>query len=131
MLAAVQALVPHGEIDFDSLSSSFSGYDATARFAVSAPGGERMECEVITGRTLPDAGPGNIREFELNDARFVLGAGPDAQGVYCALIETPWGKFEFADTMRLTVREFLAGGNPIDAAAAVTNLAWLLEIPAK
>ena len=127
MLAAVQALAPEGEIAFDSLVKSFAGHQATARFAVTSPGG-RMDCEVVTGRTVPGAGPAHIREFELDGARFVIGAGTDAQGAYCARLETPWGARDYPDMLRLTVREFLAGSTPIDGPAAVANLSWLLEI---
>ena len=128
MLAAVQALAPDGTIDFDSVTTSFGGYQANARFAVSVPGGRRMDCEIITGRTLPGSGPGHIREFELNGARFSIGAGTDAQGAYCARFETPWGTSDSPDTLRLTIHEFLAGHAQIDGQAAVTNLTWLLKI---
>ena len=126
MLAAVQALSPDGTVALNSTVVTFAGHGATARFAVRAPDGGQISCEIITDRTPAGAQPANIREFELNDARFSIGGGKDAQGAYCAQIETPWGTFERPDMLRLTVREFLAGETAIDGTPAVTNLTWLL-----
>jgi len=131
MLAAVQALAPDGEIEFDSVRPFFSGYQASARFRVRRKEGKSLACHVVTGRTLPEAEVANIREFELNDARFRIGAATDADGVYCAHIQTPWGAFERPDALRLMIREFLDGGLPLDGRSAATNLSWLLGIVAR
>ena len=128
MLAAVQALAPDGAIESDSLRKSFAGWQAAASFRVSAPGGVGMDCEIVTGRTLPGSGASHVREFELNGVRFVIGGGKDAQGAYCAQILAPWGTFERPDALRQTIREFLCGETQLPAPAAVTNLSWLLEI---
>jgi predicted dehydrogenase len=131
MLAAIHALAPEATMDAGSLDVRFSGHCAEAQFCVVGREGQRMECRVYTGRTLAGQGPTHVREFELNGARFSIGGGTDAQGVYCAKIETPWGTFERPDALRLTIREFLAGQTAIDAAAAEQNLEWLLRIRAR
>lgn len=129
MLAAVQAIAPGARLAQDTVRTFFSDYQASARFHVERSDGEAMDCHVVTARTLPGAEAGNIREFELNDARFRIGGGTDADGVYCAAIQTPWGSFERLDGLRLVIREFLEGGLPLDGPSAVTNLSWLLDIP--
>ncbi|MFO7957258.1 MAG: Gfo/Idh/MocA family oxidoreductase [Candidatus Brocadiia bacterium] len=128
MLAAAQALAPGAGLARDTVRTFFSGYQASARFRVERRDGEAMDCHVVTGRTLPGAEAGNIRDFELNDARFRIGGGTDADGVYCAAIQTPWGTFERPDGLRLIIREFLEGGVPLDGPSAVTNLSWMLEL---
>ncbi len=127
MLAAAQALVPGAEMPPDSVRTFFSGYQASARFRLernAAP----LECHVVTARTLGEAETGNVREFELDEARFRIEAGTDADGLYCARLQTPWGVFQRPDMLRLTVREFLAGQVALDGPAAAANLSWMLRI---
>lgn len=128
MLAGAQAVVPRGKLDPDSVARTFSDWRAAATFTLEAPEGRSVACELDTDRTQPHEERTHVREFTLNDSVFTIGAGTDEEGVYCAEIETPWGSFQYPDAMRMTVREFLAQGPPMDGAAATTNLARMLTI---
>jgi hypothetical protein len=128
MLAGIQALLPGGRIDFGSLSTQFAGHDARAGFTLRLPGGDAVECEVVTGRTTEDSEVSHVRRYEVNGAVFDIGGGNDENGVYCALYGTPWGTMQRPDPMRLLIREFLHGTSLIDGPAAVRNLTRLLSI---
>ena len=125
-LSGLQDLTHGGEICWDTVKTDFDGYGARATFTAKRMSGETIDCEVITGNTTE--APPHIREVTLDDYRFVIGGVNDADGVYCAKIESGDDARVEPDFMRLLIREFLAGTPMADGAVGVTNLEWLLRI---
>ena len=126
LLGGVQAVVPDGRIDWDSVRTEFQGHDANAWFEVVRPDGRRVPCEILTDHTTDP--PSHVRRMEINGARFDLGGENDENGIYCAKITSPFGEFREPDVMRTVIHEFLAGSPPMAGDVAYTNLEWLLRL---
>lgn len=125
-LSGLQELSHGGEILWDTVQTRFDGYEARATFTARRISGEPIECELITGNTT--GRPSHIREVALDGCRFVIGGENDADGVYCACIDTDDGHYVEPDFMRALIRDFLAGTPAADGPAGLTNLDWLLRI---
>lgn len=119
-------VIPGGEVDWDTLETRFEGYEAHAGFQVRSGSGAKVEC-TITTRNATDP-PLNVRHFKFNGYPFVVEGQNDAEGVYCARIETPDGECLEPDMMRALIREFLAGRPPVSAAESIRNLDIMLRI---
>ncbi|MBN2307883.1 MAG: Gfo/Idh/MocA family oxidoreductase [Candidatus Hydrogenedentes bacterium] len=125
-ISGLQELSHDGEILWDTVRTEFSGYNAIARFTAKRVTGEPIECELITGNTTEP--PPHVREVTLDDCTFVIGGENDADGVYCARIDTEEGAHVEPDFMRVLIGEFLAGEPAADGNAGIINLDWLLRI---
>ncbi len=124
LLAAIQVLLPRGDMVWDSLDADFRDYRAAVRFLVRVPGDRTVDCQVIAGRTLAE--PSHVRELEINGFRCVFSGTKNAAGVYCSEMTCPAGTMVEPDMMRLVIREFLAGRPATNAAFAVKNLELVL-----
>ena len=126
VLSGAQAIAPNGVIDWETVETFFSGYQARAKFDLRLPSGAAIGCDAVTrNRTEP---PSNVRHFKVNGYAFNVEGDKDEAGVYCARIETPGGNHLEPDFMRVLIGAFLAGRPIADAAHAVTNTEWLLGI---
>ena len=126
LISVLLKLAPGGSVAWDTLRVHFDGYEATAEFEVGRAAGPPIECVLVArNRTEP---PSNIRHFKLNHYPFVVEGQNDADGVYCARIETPDGHHLRPDLMRLLIREFLAGRLVTDAEESLANLDLMLRV---
>ncbi len=125
-LSGLQELSQDGEILWDTVQTNFDEYEARATFTARRISGESLDCEIVTGNTTGK--PSHIREVTLDDSLFVIGGENDADGVYCACIDTDDGHYVEPDFMRTLIRDFLAGTPATDGPAGLTNLDWLLRI---
>ena len=119
-------IAPDCQVDWDSLCTTFQGYEALATFSVRRREGRPLRCELYTRNTTEP--PLHVRHFKYNEYRFVVEGQNDADGVYCARIETPDGDYVEPDMMRLLIRDFLAGTPTIDAKASLANLDLMLRV---
>jgi len=126
LISVLLKLAPGGAVAWDTLRAHFDGYEATAEFEVRRAAGGPLECVLVArNRTEP---PPNIRHFKLNDYPFVVEGENDADGVYCARIETPDGHHLRPDLMRVLIGEFLAGRLVTNAEESLANLDLMLRV---
>ncbi|NOY81008.1 MAG: Gfo/Idh/MocA family oxidoreductase [Kiritimatiellaeota bacterium] len=125
LMAAIQVLLPQGEVVWDSVETDFRDYRAAVRFEVRRPENATVSCEVVAGRTLTE--PSHVRELEINGFRCVFDGTKDASGVYCSEMTSPAGTVIEPDMMRLMLRDFRAGRPATDGAFAVANLELVLR----
>lgn len=125
LISVLQKLLPAGKIDWNGVQTDFNGYEAIARFTVNESSGTTCSCEIIT-RNITGP-PANVRHFELNDNVITVEGGNDEEGVYCARVLVNQQEHQYADFMRLLIREFLAGSLLMDGHGALQNLDWLLR----
>jgi len=90
------------------------------------PGADPLNCSLYTrNATKP---PLNVRHFKFNGYPFAVEGQNDAEGVYCARIETPDGDAIEPDMMRLLIRDFLAGTPTVEARRSLANLDMMLRL---
>lgn len=119
-------VTPGAEMDRDSLRISFEDHEARAEFDAIHPDGHVTQCDLITRRSVEP--PKNVRHFKFNGYGFTVEGEKDADGVYCARIETPDGNYIEPDMMRLVLRDFLAGTPTADGRASLANLRLMLRV---
>ena len=117
---------PNGAVAWDTLRTTFDGFEATAEFAVTRPGKPPLECVIVTrNATQP---PLNVRHFRYNDFEFTVEGENDAQGVYRARIDTPGGSYLKRDMMHQLLHDFLSGRLAAPAEESLQNLDIMLRI---
>lgn len=126
LLSVVLRLWPRAEVDWLSLEVDFQGYQARATFTIEPESGPPVACDLVTRNAM--APPLNVRHFKLNGYAFNVEGENDAEGNYQARIETADGDFREPDMMRLLIRDMIQGREPVSAAEALDNLAWMLQI---
>ncbi len=125
LISVLLELLPEAVVQWDTLHTRFSGYEAIAAFDV-LTGDKTVVCELYTrNRTEP---PPNIRQFKLNDYLFDVQGITGADGVFSARIVTPGTTVDEPDMMRLLIRDFLAETPTVSGDAALRNLEIMLEI---
>jgi len=127
LVAVVQAVVPDGVPAWDTCEIDFDGYNAFCRLLFRRADGTSVSCELRAGRTV-EGEPDHSRVIELNGARFDLQGDRDGDGHFCFKAVTDRGDFHEPDTMRLLIRQFLAGETPLSPERAVENLALILHV---
>lgn len=126
VISVLTSLFPGGAVLWDSLETTFRGYEALACFNYRAAAGNVVACELFTrNRTEP---PSNVRHFRLNGELYDVQGGQDDQGVYCARIATPGGEVESPDMMRLLIRDYLGGAPCVGEREALANLEIMLGV---
>jgi hypothetical protein len=125
-LSVIQCFAPNGALDWDSVKTDFSAYEARATFEVKCENGSSLCCTVIAANTTEE--PGHVRRIQLNDTVFDIGGQRDADGVYNAAITTGGDTLSEPDFMRMLIRAFLAGKPMADGEFGLTNLRWLLGL---
>ena len=126
LISVLLKLVPGSALLWDSLRTTFNGYEAIADFDVRTPDGQDVHCLIVTRNALQP--PLNVRHFKCNQYPFVVEGEKGADGIYCARIETPDGNYLEPDMMRLLIRAFLKGDPVADLCESLTNLDWMLRI---
>jgi predicted dehydrogenase len=126
LLSVLLNLAPEGEVVWDSLRTTFQGYEASAEFEVRRGAAPPLQAFCVTrNATQP---PFNVRHFKYNGYPFAVEGENDGQGVYSARIETPDGNYREPDMMRALIRDFLAGTPTTTMQESVTNLDLMLRI---
>ncbi len=125
-LSVLLALEPEAEIVPETLRTTFEGYEATAEFDFRAPGGTTRHALIVTRNAVQP--PLNVRHFKYNGYPFVVEGQNDADGVYCARIETPDGNSLEPDMMRALIRDFLNAAPTTSHDAPFRNLDFMLRI---
>jgi len=124
LVSVVHALVPGARLGWDGATCETSRHDAIVKLVATGGDGREHACELTAGRT---AGPpANVRRIRIDDTRFDIEGGKDADGNFCAMISHDGTTSERIDAMRLTIREFLRGTAVVDGATAVANLEAVL-----
>ncbi|HUW61371.1 MAG TPA: Gfo/Idh/MocA family oxidoreductase [Candidatus Bathyarchaeia archaeon] len=126
LLSVLLKLAPDAEADWDTLRPRFNEYEACADFSMRHPAGETIDCALVTRNALRP--PLNVRHFKYNGCPFVVEGEKGADGVYCACIETPEGRFVEPDMMRVLIRDFMAGRVTATPAESLANLDMMLRI---
>jgi predicted dehydrogenase len=125
-LSVLLSLAPDAEIVPASLRTTFQGYEALAEFDVRTSSGSEMHAIIVTRNALQP--PLNVRHFKYNGYPFVVEGQNDADGVYCARIETPNGNYLEPDMMHAVIRDFLKGSPTADVNVCSKNLDFMLRI---
>jgi len=126
MVGALQAVVPEATILWDAAVVESGGYRTRVAFQATDSAGSQVNAEIITDRTVDQ--PSHVRHIDLNEWSFELEGENDEDGIFRARIVTPYGIFLRPDTMRLVIRDFLAGNPVVDGPTAVQNLDWTLRL---
>ena len=125
-ISVLLRLLPGCEVRWDTLHTSFGGYEGKADFDVRTAGGHVCHCSIIVRNALEP--PLNVRHFKCNGYAFEVEGQNDDQGVYCARIETPDGNCLEPDMIRLLIRNFLEGTATTTMEEALMNLDMMLRI---
>ena len=125
-ISVLMDAAPDGQVDWSTLRTTFNGYEALPEFDVRRPSGQSIRCLIVTRNALEP--PLNIRHFKYNGYPFVVEGQNDAEGIYCARIETPHGHYLEPDMMRALIRAFLAGSPAQGIEASLANLDLMLRV---
>ena len=126
LLSVLLRLAPDAEADWDTLRTRFNEYEACADFSMRRPSGDTIDCAIVTRNALRP--PLNVRHFKYNGFPFAVEGEKGPDGIYCACIETPEGRFVEPDMMRVLIRDFMAGRVTITPAESLANLDMMLRI---
>lgn len=103
-LSMLMELVPHGDMEPDSLRLGIGRKRNTARFRFGSPGSGSTAVELVLG----DVAEGTPRRrFGVNGYVVDVGGKADEQGVYRSVLRSPDGETVFEDTMHTTIAAFV------------------------
>ncbi|NIA13777.1 MAG: Gfo/Idh/MocA family oxidoreductase [Nitrospiraceae bacterium] len=117
---------PDGTVAWDTLRTAFEGYEASAEFDVMRPGKPPLQCVIVTRNATEP--PLNVRHFRYNDFEFAVEGENNAEGIYCARIDTPCGRYLKRDMMHQLIHDFLSGHLAAQAEESLHSLDIMLRI---
>ena len=127
LVAALQTLVPGGELDWSTVRATAGGHEARFDFSVQAPGAAPVTVHFAVGFTTGE--PANVRRLVLDETAFDLLGETGPGGCFRMRYRSGTGIDEpRPDPMRLLIREFLAGHPPLGPEAACENQRLLLRL---
>lgn len=125
-ISMLLASLPDCQIDWESLTTHFDGYEATAQFFAHNVAGNAIDCRLVTRNSVDP--PANVRRCVLNGWEVRVEGFSDRNGVYRSMLVTPEGHVERDDLMHALIRRFKDGEPATDIDTAIENLDHMLRV---